>query len=60
MTDRKATIKEIRKHYKDAGHTVRISQDGHVEYKLDGEGQWLEGRWAEEYRIVDGVGAVAL
>lgn len=54
--ERKATAAEVRKHYKDAGHTVRISRDGHVTYKADGVGPWLEGRWVEEYRISDEYG----
>lgn len=50
MTTRQATASEVRKLYKDQGHTVKISQDGRVEFKRDGEGQWLEGRWVSEYR----------
>jgi hypothetical protein len=51
MTARTATTAEVRKFYKDAGHTVRISGEGHVEFKRDGEGSWLEGRWVSEYRF---------
>lgn len=49
MTRRPATDAEVRKLYKDADHTVRINRDGHVEYKDEGKGPWLEGRWIEEY-----------
>lgn len=57
MTDRQATAAEVRSHYKNAGHTVRISRsDGHVVYKDGGDGPWLEGRWVEEYRISDEYG----
>lgn len=51
--ERTATPAEVRKHYVDAGHTVRISRDGRVEFKQDGEGPWLEGRWVSEYRVSD-------
>ena len=50
MTTRAGTAAEVRKSYTDAGHTVRISRDGHVEFKRGGEGPWLEGRWVAEYR----------
>lgn len=50
MTIRTATTAEVRKHYKDQGHTVRIDSEGHVTFKRDGEGAWLEGRWVSEYR----------
>jgi len=53
MTDRTATAAEIRQHYKSAGCKVRISQDGHVTYKPDGKGPWLDGRWVEEYKITE-------
>lgn len=56
MTIRTATTAEVRKSYKDAGHTVRISRDGHVEFRRDGQGPWLEGRWVSEYRTCDEVG----
>lgn len=51
MTSRIATDAEIRKHFIDAGHKVRIAKDGHVTFKRDGAGPWLEGRWVEEYRV---------
>jgi len=60
MTDRTATAAEVRKLYTDADHTVRISRDGHVEYKDGGEGPWLEGRWVSEYRIDTETGIVRL
>lgn len=50
MTIRTATVAEVRNSYKDAGHTVRIDREGHVEFKRNGEGPWLEGRWVEEYK----------
>jgi hypothetical protein len=53
MTTRTATATEVRKHYKDAGHTVRINSEGHVEFKRNGEGSWLEGRWVSEYLVDD-------
>lgn len=51
MNNRPATTAEVRKLYKDQGHTVRISSEGHVEFRQNGEGPWLEGRWVEEYRV---------
>lgn len=56
MTNRTATIAEVRKHYKDQVHTVRIDSEGHVEFKRGGEGPWLEGRWVSEYRVDDETG----
>lgn len=50
MTTRTATAAEVRNLYKSQGHTVRIDREGHVEFKRDGEGPWLEGRWVSEYR----------
>lgn len=58
MTNRTATAAEVRNSYKDAGHTVRISREGHVEFKRDGDGEWLEGRWVSEYRVDDECGVV--
>lgn len=58
MTTRTATKTEIRNHYKDDGHTVRISRDGHVTFKRDGEGEWLEGRYVEEYKMTEEYGVV--
>ena len=55
-TKRQATTAEVRKHYKERGLNVRISHDGHVEYKDSQEGPWLEGRWIEEHRISDAYG----
>ncbi len=54
--ERQATAAEVRSNYKADGHTVRISRDGHVEYKDGGDGPWLDGRWVEEYRISDEFG----
>lgn len=51
MTTTTATAAQVRKSYKDAGHTVRIAKDGHVTFKRNGEGEWLEGRWVSEYRV---------
>lgn len=56
MTTRTATVAEVRKHYKDQGHTVRIDREGHVEFKRNGDGSWLEGRWVSEYRFDDETG----
>lgn len=56
MTARTATAPEVRKHYKDGGHTVRIDREGHVEYKRNGDGPWLEGRWVSEYLVDDETG----
>ena len=50
MTRRTATLAEVRKSYKEAGHTVRIDREGHIEFKRNGEGHWLEGRWVSEYQ----------
>lgn len=49
--ERPATAAEVRQSYKASGHLVRISRDGHVIYRENGKGPWLEGRWVEEYRI---------
>ena len=48
-----ATAAQIRAHYIDQGIEVRISKDGRVTYRKDGE-QWREGRWVSEYRFADG------
>jgi hypothetical protein len=56
MTTRNATTAEVRKLYKDQGHTVRIDREGHVEFKHEGNGPWLEGRWVSEYRADDELG----
>jgi len=53
MTNSIATAAQVRKHYKDQGYDVKISNDGHLDYRKDG-GAWLEGRWVSEYRVVDG------
>jgi hypothetical protein len=58
MTTRIATTTEVRNHYKALGHTVRIDREGHVEFKQNGEGPWLEGRWVSEYRMDDEAGVV--
>lgn len=49
----KATAAQVRKHYEDQDYEVRISDDGHVEYRREG-GEWLEGRWVSEYWFIDG------
>ena len=49
-----ATTQQVREHYKSAGHTVRISREGRVEFKRNGDGPWLEGRWVNEYRVEEG------
>lgn len=59
MTTRTATAAEVRKSLKADGHTVRIDAEGHVEFKRNGEGPWLEGRWVSEYRV-DEDGSVRL
>jgi di/tripeptidase len=33
-----------------------VCDDGHVTFKRDGAGPWLEGRWVSEYRINDECG----
>ena len=43
----------VRNHYKDQGYEVHISREGHVEFREEG-GEWREGRWVSEYRIIDG------
>jgi len=48
---RTATAAEVRKSYKEQGHAVRISKEGHVEFKRDGDGEWMEGRCVSEYRV---------
>ena len=53
-----ANTTEVRNHYKAMGHTVRISREGHVEYRQNGEGPWLEGRWVSEYRVDPEAGVV--
>lgn len=58
MTNRTATVAEIRSHYKSMGYTVRIDRKGHVEFKRNGEGPWLEGRWVSEYSFDDESGVV--
>ena len=52
-----ATQKQIRDHYKARNCEVRISRDGQVAYRAEGEKVWLDGRWVEEYRVdeVNGV-----
>jgi hypothetical protein len=50
---RPATAAEVRSHYKSNGDTVRISRAGRVTFRSDGEGIWLEGRWVEEYQVMD-------
>lgn len=47
------TPAQVRAHYQDQGYEVRIAKDGHVTYRKDG-GEWLEGRWVSEHRLVDG------
>lgn len=53
MTNRTATATEVRDSLKAEGHTVRISREGHVEFKRSGKGAWLDGRWVNEYRVTE-------
>ena len=46
-----ATPAQIRAHYKTQGHDVRITKGGRVTYRTV-DGQWLEGRWVSEYRVI--------
>jgi len=50
---RQATAAEIRSFYKEQGREVRITRDGHVTYRDEGETMWREGRWVEEYKVDD-------
>ncbi|HVI92335.1 MAG TPA: hypothetical protein VM659_28860 [Dongiaceae bacterium] len=43
----------VRLHYENDGKEVRIDAEGHVEFR-EPDGEWLEGRWVSEYRLVDG------
>ncbi|WP_315833874.1 hypothetical protein [Bradyrhizobium prioriisuperbiae] len=47
------TARDVREHYTAQGYEVRIGDDGHIEFRLDG-GEWREGRYLSEYRMVDG------
>jgi hypothetical protein len=49
MTTRAATAAEVRDLYKMLGHTARINREGHVEFRRDGEGPWLDGGRVSEY-----------
>jgi len=53
MTMIKPTSKQVRAHYASQGFDVRISRDGHIVFRRAGEA-WREGRWLDEYRLVDG------
>lgn len=53
MTNRTATTTEVRAALKAEGHIVRISREGHVEFKRGGDGVWLDGRWVSEYRVTE-------
>ena len=55
-----ATTKQVRDSYKASGYDVRISRDGHVTFRKDGDSMWLEGRWVEEYRVDADTGSVYL
>ena len=55
-----ATTKQVRDSYKASGYDVRISRDGHVTFRKDGDSMWLEGRWVEEYRVDAETGSVYL
>ena len=55
---RTATTAEVRKFHKEQGREVRISRDGRVEYRDEGDAMWLEGRWVEEYKVEAGCGVV--
>lgn len=48
----KATVQQVRSHYKSQGYDVRISRDGRVTFRKDGA--WLEGRNISEYSVIDG------
>lgn len=58
MTNQTAAAAQVRKHYKDQGYEVRISREGRVEFRREGDSMWLDGRWVSEYRII--YGAVVL
>lgn len=57
---RQATAAEVRKFHQDRGRDVRISRDGRVTFRDEGETMWLEGRWVEEYKADDEVGVVCV
>jgi len=48
--DIQATETQILNLYRDMGKEVRISKAGHVEFR-EPDGEWLEGRYVEEYRV---------
>jgi len=52
--NRKATEQEIRKHFAQMDCEVRIGRDGLVTFRHEGEKNWLEGRYVEEYHIFEG------
>jgi hypothetical protein len=52
--NRKATPAEIRKHFEQMDCEVHISRDGRVTYRHIGTTVWHEGRYVEEYHIVEG------
>lgn len=52
MMTRTATAKEVRKHYEAMDYEVKISRDGHVQFR-DSDRDWMEGRYVEEYRVED-------
>ena len=47
------TATEVRAAHKDAGNEVKISRDGRVQFRAEGDTAWLEGRWVEEYQRDD-------
>jgi len=44
------TATEVRAAHKAAGNEVKITRDGRVTYRAEGDTTWLDGRWVEEYR----------
>jgi hypothetical protein len=49
----KATAVEIRQHYESLGYQVRISTDGHIEFRRD-DGAWREAGLVSDYRLYQG------
>jgi len=48
-----ATAKNVRAAHNAAGNDVKITRDGHVTYRAEGDTMWMDGRWVEEYRCDD-------
>ncbi len=54
----KATLEQVRDHYERQGYEVAFrgdqgAADRHIEFRKD-DGEWHEGRWLSEYRVIDG------